>query len=386
MSRALRWLLFAALVLALAAAGAGLLAARGEGDPLAQARTRLQAGDNQGAARLAREALARDPARGRAFGVLARALAGEGSAADVLARYQVAARRAPRDVHVRGWLALHHLKAGEYAPAMAHLDALLTVSPGNRETLLPMIVQLAQSPEFADALAEHMARKPRWRAVVLRSLVAKDAPAAAADNVFGALNRRGALSREEFDRWLEGMLTGGRWGAAYAHWVGSLGDAPGRLPLLYNGDFAKSPSGGGFDWRLRRVRGVVPGWIPLSAGSHGIRLSFLGRAVDRPGLDHPLLLAPGRYRLSVRASAGNLRSERGLAWNLACSDNRTRIARGAELRDGQGWESATLDFDVPASGCEGQWLRLVNPAPRGLAQVLRGDVRIAEVRLEALEE
>lgn len=382
MSRALRWLLFAALLLALVVAGASLLARRGDADPLAQARARLDAGDNPGAARLAREALARDPGRGRAFGVLARALAGEGSEAEVLARYQVAARRAPRDVHVRGWLALHHLKAGEFPAAMTHIDALLTVSPASRDTVLPMVTQLAQSADFADALAEHLAREPRWRTAMLRALASKEAPAGAADKVFGALNRRGALSRAEFDRWLDGMLASGRWGAAYAHWVGSLGDAPGRLPLLYNGDFARPPSGGGFDWRLRRIRGVVPGRIALPAGGQGVRLSFLGRAVGPTGLEHPLLLAPGHYRLAVRASAGDLRSERGLAWDLVCGDNRTRIARGAELRDGQGWDTATLDFEVPATGCDGQWLRLVNPAPSGVAQVLRGDVRIAEVRLE----
>ena len=95
---------------------------------------------------------------------------------------------------------------------------------------------------------------------------------------------------------------------------------------------------------------------------------------------------PGRYRLELRARTRELRSQRGLEWQLTCSDNRTRLAAGATIDRQRDWTPLQLEFEVPKEDCEGQWLRLVNPAPSGVAQVLRGDVRIAEVRLESLQE
>src|SRR5690606_8668786 len=178
---------------------------------------------------------------------------------------------------------------------------------------------------FADALAAHLAEQPRWRALLLRSAQRSEAPGAA-DNLHAALRQRGALTPAESARWIDGMLADGRWGTAYAYWVGDLGQAPAALPLLFNGDFGRPISNRGFDWRLRRTNGVVAGRVEVPGGGHALRLTFLGRNVGRTGREQPLLLAPGRYRLGFRARTRGLRSHRGLEWQLTCSDNRTRIA------------------------------------------------------------
>ena len=101
------------------------------------------------------------------------------------------------------------------------------------------------------------------------------------------------------------------------------------------------------------------------------------------GLEVPLLLAPGEHVLRLRARSAGLRSDQGLEWRLVCSDGRTRIASGARMRGARDWVDLELPFTVPeGEGCEGQWLRLVNPAPRGVAQTLRGELQLADVRIE----
>ena len=380
-----RWIIYLALLAALLAAGAGLLATREAPDALQRdldaAEAALREDRPAEAAALARGVLAREPALGRAFGILARALDAQGGAdADTTrARYETAARRAPRDPGVRGWLATHALETGDYAAAIDHLDALLTVAPAQRSALLELIAQLAQDPGFADALAAHLVRQPQWRPAILRATVASGLPEAA-DQLHGALRAHGGLDRDEVARWIEGMLRGGRWGAAYARWASGLAEAPARLPVPWNGDFSRAPSSAGFDWRVRRTPGVLFDRIRREDGGHAARLRFLGRPVAAPGLEVPLLLGPGEHVLRLRARAPGLRSDQGLEWTLTCSDGRTRLASGARMRESRDWVALELPFTVPAGeACEGQWLRLVNPAPRGVAQTLRGELHLAEV-------
>lgn len=379
-----RRLAFALAVALLALAGWGMVKdyrRPGPDERLAEARALLQQGRNEEAADIARDVLARDPSHGRAFAILAPALATAIPAdAETLALYEIAARRAPRDVHVRAWLTAHHLQAGDFAAAMPHLDALLTVSPTSREQALPLVTTLAADRGFADVLAAHLVENPRWRGAILRAALRADDPTAA-DNLHAALRSVGALSQADVGRWINGMLAAGRWGTAYAHWVSGLEDTPDTLPLLQNGDFSRPISSHGFDWRLRRTNGVVAGRIDAPGGGHALRMTFLGRNVGHTGLEQPLLLAPGTYRLELNARTRDLRSHRGLEWQLTCSDNRTRIASGATIQRQREWTPLQLGFEVPAENCEGQWLRLVNPAPRGVAQALRGELQISGVSI-----
>lgn len=374
-----RWLVLLAVLALLTWAGFGMIALhRGEtaAEQLQVAQAQYREGDPEAAADTARQVLAQTPSQGQAFGLLARALEGDGSDDQKVARYEIAARRAPRDAQVRAWLAAHYLQAGDPTRALVQIDALLTVAPGSRREVLETTAQLAQNEEFAQALAAHLAGRPQWRPAILRAVIAQKVPAAS-DNLHEALRDHGELTAAETSRWIDGMLADGRWGMAYARWVSGLPQAATSIPALYNGDFANAPSSAGFDWRIRQTNGVLVDRVAGPDGGHAARLTFLGRSVARPGLEHPLLLAPGQYRLDLRARAPDLRSDQGLEWTLTCSDGRTRIGAGARMQRSPGWAAVSWEFRVPDVGCEGQWLRLVNPAPRGVAQTLRGELHLA---------
>lgn len=383
---ALRKTGFAAFLLMLGVLALWLVATRDAMDAieadLARARAHLAAGEAEEAALLARKVLAREPLRGEAFALLAPALAGSGTPSEVLARYEIAVRRAPRDAHVRSWLAANALRRGDYATAAEHLDALMTVSPRHRDAVLATLGQLVAEPRFADALARHFADRPQWRSRLLRHLEGADAPAGASDMLHAALGRHGQLDGSDLARWLAGLLRAGRWGQAYAAWAGRLPDRSAGLPQPWNGDFSRAPSSVGFDWHLRRTPGVIAQRVVTPDG-HAMRFTFLGRPVAAVGLEQPLLLAAGPHVLRARMRTSGLRSAQGLEWALTCGDNRTRIASGARVREAPAWSEFSLDFEVPDGGhCTGQWLRLVNPAPRGVAQAVRGQLQVSEVRIE----
>ncbi|PZQ18719.1 MAG: hypothetical protein DI564_05385 [Rhodanobacter denitrificans] len=359
-------------------AGAARMRSDHPGALLALARAELQRGDAGAAARTAQQLLAREPANGTAFAVLARALGDAGGDARQLERYRIAARRAPRDVSIRGWLVAHELQAGDFPAALEHIDALLTLPSRDRARLLESVAKLAADPAFADALAVRLGERPRWRADLLRVASAMDV--ATADPLFAALQRNADLSASERGPWLDALIRQGRWGEAFARWAGALPGPPQALPLLYNGAFAVPPSNAGFDWRVRRVDGVVFERVADSDGSFA-RLRFLGSPVGRAGLEQPLLLAPGRYRLGLVARASDLRAEPGLEWSISCAGDGRRVAT-VRIAAGPRWEAIAAAFEIPPDDCDGQWLRLINSATPGVAQRIRGELELRDLRID----
>lgn len=350
---------------------------------LVLAERQLAKGDTGAAQATARRLLAHEPLQGEAFRVLAEAADRQGRRAEAFRLYRIAEHRAPRDLQTRAWLTQRYLELGEYPQALAQIDRILRMSPQRARSIHPLLVRLAQDPRFAEALARALASGPPWRPGMLEAL--RDPKAGnpvAAGRVMQALQDQGGLSPVEYANWLDSLIAQGRWGEAYARWAGAVAKPGDRLPQAYNGDFAARPSGSGFDWRLGRVPGVLLEF-ESAAGSSGqaAYLRFLDRRVPSAGLELPMLLSPGHYRLALRMRAQSLRSEMGLQWIIACAGAGGEVARIESIDGSFGWREFEADFQIPASGCPGQWLRLVNPVPAGAAQRVVGELWVDDVRI-----
>jgi len=331
----------------------------------------------------ARRLLAHEPLQGVAFRLLAAAADREGRQDDAWRLYLIAEKRAPRDLQTRAWLTQRYLEQGNFAEALGQIDRILRMAPQRARSINPVLAQLATEPAFAEALAARLRQGPPWRADLLNSL--RDPRAGnpvAVGRVMQALQNQGGLKPEEYAQWLDNLMTQGRWGEAYARWAGPLPKPAGRLPLVYNGNFAQPPSGVGFDWRLRRIPGVILQFEPESeAGGQVAYLHFLDRRVPNAGLEQALLLSPGSYRLSVRMRARALRSELGLQWTVQCQGPAGVAGRTDAIDGSFAWRTFEADITIPAAGCPGQWLRLVNPVPSGAAQRVVGEAWLDDVRL-----
>ncbi len=326
-----------------------------------QAQDPSQAAD---AAETARKALAANPLEGRAHRVLGELVA----AADpelAAAHYRRAAARAPADVASRAWLFDRYLGSGNAAEAMPHLDAILRVRPTAVVPLERLLLALAADPDTQPVFAETLASAPPWRARVLVAIGQRAENVDAVYPLFDRLRRSpGGLSAPEREAWLERLVREDRWGAAYLTWAAML--PPERvvgLGNIYNGGFELAP-GGGFDWRLRRVAGAR---IDRAAGSgvggdYALRIAFADRRVPFAHVEQWLALAPGRYRLSGRARADDLRSGRGLVWGVRCAGSGAWIGEGPALSGQRDWHDFAFEFEVPAAGCAGQRLLLRLPA------------------------
>lgn len=331
----------------------------------------------------ARRLLAEEPLQGVAFRLLAQAADGEGRRQDAFRLYLLAEKHAPRDLQARAWLTQRYLEQGDVGQALVQVDRILRMSPQRARSIHPVLVQMARDPGFADALAEMLRRDPPWRAGVLTALRdPRNGDPLAAGRVMQGLQNRGGVKPEEYAQWLDSLMAQGRWGEAYARWAGKASKPDGRLRLVYNGGFEEIPSGIGFDWRLRRVPGVLLQFEPGSgAAGQAVYLHFLDRRVPHAGLEQPLLLSPGRYRLDMRMRAQALRSELGLQWVIACQGPAGVVARTEAIAGTFAWRAFAVDIEIPTAGCPGQWLRLVNPVPSGAAQRVVGELWVDNVAI-----
>jgi hypothetical protein len=347
---------------------------------LLRARWQLANGDDRGALATARHLLAVAPGQGDAFAIIALA-ADRMKAPNSGQLLEIASRRAPRVSQVRARLATIRLQAGDLPGALAQLDALLRFEPAQGDRFFPALAQQSADPRFAQAMAATLARQPPWRRGFLQALDKNGSPTAI-NNVYGNLQRQGGLSASETRRWLDSLIARGRWGDAFSGWFGTLHPAPKRIPAVRNGGFEDDIDGVGFGWRNAVSPGVFTD-IEDAAGRDGSRaahLHFIGRPAPRGNLRQPLLLVPGRYRLSLQARADDLRSDRGLQWGIRC--DRGPWIGGSEPIDGSfDWRAIAAEFEVPAQRCEGQWLELRNPAVRGTAQKVSGDLWIDDVAI-----
>ena len=352
---------------------------------LALSEAKLEAGSIDAAEAIARRLLAREPLHGEAYRVLAAAADMRGDKAKAFKLYAIAERRAPRDLQTRAWLTQRLLEQGRFPEALERIDRILRMSPQRAAGIVPVLVKMAQDPPFAQALAVSLKANPPWRPAMLAGLRdASSGDPVAEGRVLQALQAQGGLSEEESAQWLDSLLAQGRWGEAYARWLGSVPLPAGKLPWVFNGDFAQAPTDRGFDWRLPQTPGVLVTFEPApGAEGSAAHFSFMDRQVANAGIRHPLVLPPGNYSLRIRMRAAGLRSAIGLQWRVSCTGSAGTLASGNPVDGNFGWRVDALDFDVPQRECAGQWLELVNPVHSGAAQRVAGDLWVDDVQVDS---
>lgn len=332
----------------------------------------------------AERALQADPLDGRPYRVLAQLALAAGDEARARELFQIAARRAPRDLPAHVWLIEHHLRNARPTEALGHIDTLLRVQPSLFPRFEPLLLALAAAEPAHPALAEALARQPPWRPRFLSVVAGKSADPDAVAPLFEAVRQtEGGLAANELGPWLDRLVREGRVGQAYLLWAANLPpERQTRLGNVYNGGFEHAPEPVGFDWRMGRVAGARMNRLAGEGvgGRLALQVAFEDRRVPFNHLRQMLALPPGTYELSLRARPDNLRTERGLVWEVSCVKGGAPLAATPPLRGQGGWRELAVEFTVP-EGCEGQWLALRLPARIPAEQRIGGRVWFDDLKI-----
>ena len=355
---------------------------------LAEAQAHLGRQEPELAADVARTLLTREPANGRGFVVLSESARLQGDREKASEWSSIALRYLPQALGPRAWIAGQQLESGHYAEALESIDRILRVWPRQSEQLFPALMEFTQDPKFADALAVKLATLPTWKDGFVSELLNKGTPDTL-DRVLPAMRRHGALDTATIGRWIDRLTKDGAWGEAYARWV-SATDQRGanRMSSVYNGGFESAPSNAGFDWRIGDSAGVIieRAAVTGATGSYAISLTFLGRRVDSIPLNEWLLLSGGTYRLSFRAAAHELRSDRGLAWVIRCQQTGQELAASERLTGDFDWTQHEVEFSVPESNCTAQDLWLRNAGAAGAGKIIRGSISFDDIAIDRVAQ
>ena len=340
------------------------------------------------ARQLAQKALRFDPLVQRALTELARIADAADETQRAPALMALAAERDVRDADAQGWLVDHALSRGDFATALAHLDAILRLHPEALDKALPLLTAFVSNPEAAAPLARFLRSDPPWRDGFLSSVSAHIGDRAALGRLYAELQAgQHPLSQQELQPYLDRLAKDGLFKDAYEAWAESL-PAP-RRPLpdtLYNGAFQYPLSGSEFDWKIEQSLGadveIVGG---AGEGPQSLRVEFSGARVAFQNVSHLLVLRPGTYRLSGEVEAEALHTERGLWWRLFCANAPNESMGQTDLvADSMPWRAFTLAFAVPATNCQAQVLRLELPAQVALEQAIAGIVSYRNLAIVAL--
>ena len=358
----------------------------------ALATNEVDAGNLASAAETARTLLRREPLNREGFIVLAEVAQAGSSKAQAALISGAAIRRAPYALEPRAWLADEQLGEGEFGPAIDNLDSIFRISGAEQARLFPVLIQLCANPDFVEALAVKLATSPVWRDGFVGSVLSS-ANTDQLAKIFAALQRHDDLDAETTNRWIDRLIRDGKWGEAYARWVGGLPrTAPFRVSHVYNGDFEMRPSDSGFDWRIGDATGVFIDRFGQGGADRNkvLRISFLDRRVEVIPLHQWLMLDPGSYRLSFRVKALDLRSDRGVQWIVRCVGPGEELANSERYTGRFDWKQADTTFNVPAQDCPAQelWLRNAGEAAAGKligGTILFDDVSIERVQRESAE-
>jgi pentatricopeptide repeat protein len=262
-----------------------------------------------------------------------------------------ARRRNPRQRLVRLALLGTYLQTNRIPEASSEIAVLVRLVPRTSQLLVPELARLAASPQTADAVVAAVGSDPLM-AQVLAQLARQNTDP---DHLL-RLARRQPRNSGDGTGWqaimLDGLVRQGQVRRAHQVWRRLVG-VSGEGALLYDPRFEGRPGPMPFNWTLSSSG---PG-VAESAPGGALDVEYFGR--ESASLASQLLaLAPGRYRLAMRVEGDAKGDGSRIEWQIGCAPNGPALA-AATLRDiSYDPRDLTLDFTVPANGCEGQWLRL----------------------------
>lgn len=325
----------------------------------------LEAGDAKTAATLARRVLTIDSLDVRALRVLGLSAERTGDMALAEKLLKDAGARSRRDGPTQLWLFARGAATGDYDEAFARADALLRDKPELAVRFFPVIADLANRPEAVDPLIKRLKVSPPWRIGFVQTYINQAADPGRPFALLERMEAAGAgLSTVERKAMLLRLVQAQRYQQAFVFWVQSLGRADLEgLADIRNGEFKPHVEDGPFSWSVdRTAKNFVEFSDAPGRDGGALSLIFPGGPAPVGYVRQLLVLSPGTNVLSGDVRADQFQAIAGPSWQIRCADSRQILGETDPLTASTPWRHFELRFEVPASGCEAQWLWLRLPS------------------------
>ncbi|WP_246677648.1 hypothetical protein [Mesorhizobium sp. B2-3-12] len=323
--------------------------------------------DLQGLGAKARNALRFDVADARLYSLIGEIKYRQGETDQAFEFFDRARMLSKTEIHALRRSIDRSVEAGDLVRAVVEIDILLRRWPDQFSALAagwPAI--LSNSRGYGAVLAAIRAEAP-WLGKLFSTLGQNPKGLAAANQLLLDLAGSSAPpTSNELSAVIDGYIKQKQYGSAYRLFLFSLSDEERKLGgYIFNGGFEPVHSGKPFDWVVHDRSGLeitFSGLQDAGESDRGATLRFLNTPVKNAALQQFIELPPGSYRISLNASATNLKLPKDLFWSLRCVDPSREMARFNIPEGTFSRRSLSLDFTIEPAACPMQLLRLETAA------------------------
>ncbi|MER8411815.1 MULTISPECIES: hypothetical protein [unclassified Mesorhizobium] len=259
------------------------------------------------------------------------------------------------------------IAVGDLSKAVAEIDTLLRRWPDRFPVIAAGMPAILSNPDGYQAVLAALRIEAPWRSNLFSAL-GKDPRGLRVANQL-LLDLAGSSSQptsKELSAVINGYIRQKEYEAAYRLFLFSLSDQERTLAgYIFNGGFEHILSDKPFDWQVRDPSGLeitFAGARDVGESDSGATVRFLNTPVKNAALQQYVELPPGSYRISLIASARNLKLPKQLFWSIRCADPAGEIARFNIPEGTFNRRQLSLDFAIGPGACPMQLLRLETAA------------------------
>ncbi|MER8399962.1 hypothetical protein [Mesorhizobium sp. M1348] len=315
----------------------------------------------------ARGALSFDLADARLYSLIGEIKYRQGEKDEAYALFDQARKLSKTEIHALQRSISRAVEIGHLTKAIGEIDILLRRWPDQFPAIAGGMPAILSNPDGYQAVLTALGTEAPWRPRLIAALSKTPEGLDFANRLLLDLSGTTAPPKSsELSVVISGYILQKKYEPAYRLFLFSLSDQERKLGgYIFNGTFEPVASGRPFDWQLRDQSGLE---VTFAASDHavegegGATVRFLNTPVKNTALEQYIELPPGSYRISLAASARNLKLPKELFWSIRCVDPAGEIARFNIPEGTYNRQNLSQDFSVGPSACPLQLLRLQTAA------------------------
>ncbi|MET3580423.1 tetratricopeptide (TPR) repeat protein [Mesorhizobium robiniae] len=261
------------------------------------------------------------------------------------------------------------IETGDLPKAVGGIDILLRRWPDQFPAIAEGLPTILSNPDGYQAVLAAIRAAAPWRASLLVALGKTPEGLDFANRLLLDLTGSTAPpNSSELSYVIHGYIRQKEYEQAYRLFLFSLSDQERKLGgYIFNSTFEPVSSGSGkpFDWQVGDQSGLEVTFATSQAaveGEGGATVRFLNTPVKNTALQQYIELPPGSYKISLLASARNLKLPKDLYWSIRCVGPAGEITRFNISEGTYNRQALSQDFSVGPAGCPMQLLKLETAA------------------------
>ncbi|RWP62820.1 MAG: hypothetical protein EOR08_13455 [Mesorhizobium sp.] len=261
----------------------------------------------------------------------------------------------------------HSIETGDLSKAVREIDILLRRWPDRFPAIAEDLPTILSNPDGYQAVLAALKAEAPWRSSLFVALGGNPEGLGSANRLLLDLAASGAPPKSrELSAVINGYIRQKQYESAYRLFLFSLSDEEKKLAgYVFNSTFEPASSGKPFDWQVRNQSSMEVTFATSQdalEGEGGAAVRFLNTPVKGTALQQYIELPPGSYKISLVASARNLKLPKELFWSIRCVGPAGEIARFNIPEGTYNRQALSQDFSVGSAGCPMQLLKLETAA------------------------